>query len=274
MTRRENTQPRENAHAGQEHGRREDGRQERHERHTKVAIVTGASQGIGAAVARRLASDGFALVINYARQPEPAEALAQEIRERGGTAIAIGADVSQPDQVKHLFETAEAQLGGVDVLVNNAGIMSLAPIGEMDDATFDRLVSVNLKGTFNTLREAARRLRRGGRVINFSSSVIGLQLPSYAPYAATKAGVETLGAILAKEMRGRQISVNSVAPGPTATRLFLEGKSEELVARMSQQAPLERLGQPDDIASVVSFLAGPAGGWVNGQTLRVNGGVI
>ena len=274
MTRRENTQPRENAHAGQEHGRREDGRQERHERHTKVAIVTGASQGIGAAVARRLASDGFALVINYARQPEPAEALAQEIRERGGTAIAIGADVSQPDQVKHLFETAEAQLGGVDVLVNNAGIMSLAPIGEMDDATFDRLVSVNLKGTFNTLREAARRLRRGGRVINFSSSVIGLQLPSYAPYAATKAAVETLGAIFAKEMRGRQISVNSVAPGPTATRLFLEGKSEELVARMSQQAPLERLGQPDDIASVVSFLASPAGGWVNGQTLRVNGGVI
>jgi 3-oxoacyl-[acyl-carrier protein] reductase len=243
-------------------------------REKKVALVTGASRGIGAAVARRLARDGFAVAINYAGQAEPAEALAQEIRQSGGEAIAVAADVSQPAEVKQLFDAVEAQLGGLDVLVNNAGIMSLAPIGDMDDATFDRLVSVNLKGTFNTLREAARRLRRGGRVINFSSSVIGLQLPSYAPYAATKAAVETLGAIFAKEMRGRQISVNSVAPGPTATRLFLEGKSDELIARMSQQAPLERLGQPDDIAQVVSFLASPAGEWVNGQTLRVNGGVI
>ena len=244
------------------------------DRDTRVALVTGASRGIGAAVARRLASDGFALVINYAGQAAPAEALAREIAEAGGRAIAVKADVSRSSEVARLFETVEAQLGGVDVLVNNAGVMSLAPIAEMDDATFDRLVAVNLKGTFNTLREAARRLRRGGRVINFSSSVVGLQLPTYAPYAATKAAVEALGSIFARELRGRGISVNNVAPGPTATRLVLEGKSEELIARMSQQPPLERLGQPDDIAGVVSFLASPKGQWVNGQTLRVNGGII
>jgi 3-oxoacyl-[acyl-carrier protein] reductase len=243
-------------------------------RDSKVALVTGSSRGIGAAIARRLASDGFAVVVNYAGKPEPADALVQEIRDGGGRAIALAADVSRPDDVKRLFDATEQELGGVDVLVNNAGVMSLAPIAEMDDATFDRLVSINLKGTFNTLREAGRRLRRGGRVINLSSSVIGLQLPTYAPYAATKAAVEALGAIFAKEMRGRQISVNAVAPGPTATQLFLDGKSDELVARMSHQAPLERLGQPDDIASVVSFLASPEGQWVNGQTLRVNGGVI
>ena len=241
---------------------------------SKVALVTGSSRGIGAAIARRLASDGFAVVVNYAGKAEPADALVQEIREGGGRAIALAADVSRPEDVKRLFDATEQELGGVDVLVNNAGVMSLAPIAEMDDATFDRLVSINLKGTFNTLREAGRRLRRGGRVINLSSSVIGLQLPTYAPYAATKAAVEALGAVFAKEMRGRQISVNAVAPGPTATQLFLDGKSDELVARMSQQAPLERLGQPDDIAGVVSFLASPEGQWVNGQTLRVNGGVI
>jgi 3-oxoacyl-[acyl-carrier protein] reductase len=243
-------------------------------RDSKVALVTGASRGIGAAIARRLASDGFAVVVNYAGQASAAEALVQEIREGGGRAVALAADVSRSEDVKRLFDAAEQQFGGVDVLVNNAGIMSLAPIAEMDDETFDALVSINLKGTFNTLREAGRRLRRGGRVINLSSSVIGLQLPTYAPYAATKAGVEALGVVFAKEMRGRQISVNAVAPGPTATRLFLDGKSEELIARMSQQAPLERLGQPDDIAGVVAFLAGPDGQWVNGQTLRVNGGVI
>lgn len=243
-------------------------------RDTRVALVTGSSRGIGAAVARRLASDGLAVVVNYADQPAAAEALVREITETGGRAIALKADISQPSDVKQLFDATETELGGLDVLVNNAGIMSLAPIAEMDDATFDRLVAVNLKGTFNTLREAAGRLRPGGRVINFSSSVIGLQLPTYAPYAATKAAVEALGAIFAKELRGRQISVNTVAPGPTATRLFLEGKSDELVARMSQQAPLERLGQPEDIAHVVSFLASPEAQWVNGQTLRVNGGVI
>jgi 3-oxoacyl-[acyl-carrier protein] reductase len=160
------------------------------------------------------------------------------------------------------------------VLVNNAGIMRLAPIAETDDASFERMVAVNLKGTFNGLREAARRLRSGGRIISFSTSVVGLRLETYGVYAATKAAVETLSAILAKELRGRAITVNAVAPGPTATDLFLDGKSPELIERMARMNPLERLATPADIAAVVAFLAGPDGAWINGQTLRANGGLI
>jgi 3-oxoacyl-[acyl-carrier protein] reductase len=173
-----------------------------------------------------------------------------------------------------MFDAAQTAFGGVDVLVNNAGVMSLATIADTDDALFDRMIAINLKGTFNTLREAANRLRTGGRIINFSSSVVGMLQPTYAAYAAAKAGVEAMTSILAKELRGRNITVNSVAPGPTATPLFLTGKSDELVERLSKLAPLERLGQPQDIAAVVSFLAGPDGAWINGQTLRANGGIL
>jgi len=162
----------------------------------------------------------------------------------------------------------------VDVLVNNAGIMSLATVANADDASFDRQIAVNLKGTFNTLREAATRLRAGGRIINFSSSVVALLQPTYAVYAATKAGVEAMTSVFAKELRGRDITVNAVAPGPTATDLFLNGKPQEVVERLAKLAPLERLGQPSDIANTVAFLAGPDGGWVNGQVLRANGGII
>jgi 3-oxoacyl-[acyl-carrier protein] reductase len=241
---------------------------------SKTAIVTGASRGIGAAVAERLARDGFAVVINYSGDPAPAEALARRIEDAGGRALAAKADVSDPDAVRRLFDAAERTFGHVDVLVNNAGIMPLAPIAEMDDAAVDRLIAVNLKGTFNTLREAARRLRQGGRIINFSSSVVGLLQPTYAVYAATKAGVEAMTSVLAKELRGRDITVNAIAPGPTATDLFLKGKSQEVVDRLAELAPLERLGQPEDIAAAVAFLAGPDGGWINGQTLRANGGII
>ncbi len=160
------------------------------------------------------------------------------------------------------------------MLVNNAGIMALASIAETDDASFDRHIAVNLKGTFNTLREAAKRLRGGGRIVNFSSSVVGMLMPTYGVYVATKAAVEGLTSVLAKELRGRNITVNAVAPGPTATDLFLKGKPQEVVDRMAKMAPLERLGQPSDIADVVSFLAGPDAAWVNGQVLRVNGGII
>jgi 3-oxoacyl-[acyl-carrier protein] reductase len=169
---------------------------------------------------------------------------------------------------------AEKELGGIDVLVNSAGVMTLGPLAETDDATFDRMVAVNLKGTFNTMREGARRIRKGGRMINFSTSVVGLRLPTYAVYVATKAGVEALTTVLAQELRGREITVNSVAPGPTATDLFLKGKPDEVIQRMAKAPPLERLGQPRDIAGVVSFLAGPDGAWVNGQTLRANGGIV
>ncbi|MFS2177031.1 3-oxoacyl-[acyl-carrier protein] reductase [Rhizobium pisi] len=240
----------------------------------KVVLVSGASRGIGAAVARRLARDGFTVVINYSGSAAQAEELAREIEQAGGKALTAKADVSDAQAVRHMFDAAETAFGGVDVLVNNAGIMMLSPLAEADDANFDRQVAVNLKGTFNTLREAAKRLRDGGRIINFSTSVVGLKLETYGVYAATKAAVETLTAIMAKEMRGRNITVNAVAPGPVATELFLNGKSEELVARMAKMNPLERLGTPEDIASAVAFLAGPDGGWINGQTLRANAGMI
>ena len=241
---------------------------------TKVAIVTGASRGIGAAIAARLARDGFAVVVNYSGDAVPADALVQQIEAAGGRALAAKADVSDASAVRGMFDAAEAAFGGIDVLVNNAGIMKLAKIADADDAAFDQQIAVNLKGTFNTLREAAKRLRDGGRIVNFSTSVVGTKMETYGIYTATKAAVEAMTPILAKELRGRSISVNAVAPGPTATDLFLNGKSPELVERFTKMPPLERLATPEDIAGVVAFLAGPDGGWVNGQVLRANGGLV
>jgi 3-oxoacyl-[acyl-carrier protein] reductase len=241
---------------------------------SKVAIVTGASRGIGAAVAERLGRDGFTVIVNYSGNAAPAEALARKIEAAGGRALSAKADVSDVQAVRGMFDAAEAAFGGVDVLVNNAGIMKLSKIADADDASFDQQVAVNLKGTFNTLREAAKRLRDGGRIVNFSTSVVGTKLETYGIYVATKAAVEALTPILAKELRGRSISVNAVAPGPTATDLFTTGKSPELMERFAKMAPLERLGQPEDIASAVAFLVGPDGGWINGQVLRANGGLV
>jgi 3-oxoacyl-[acyl-carrier protein] reductase len=240
----------------------------------KVAIITGASRGIGAAIAERLAADGFTVLINFAGGMAAAEALVGKIESAGGRAVTAQADISDPDAVTRMFDAAEAAYGGVDVLVNNAGIMTLAPIADSDDALFDSQVAINLKGSFNTLRQAARRLRDGGRIVNLSSSVVGLYQPGYAVYAATKAGVEAMTHVLTKELRGRNITVNSVAPGPTATSLFLDGKPQEVIDRLVKLAPLERLGQPEDIAAAVSFLVGPDGAWINGQVLRANGGII
>jgi 3-oxoacyl-[acyl-carrier protein] reductase len=241
---------------------------------TKVAIVTGASRGIGAAVAERLAKDGFTVVVNYAGSASEADAIVAKIEKAGGKAIAAQADVSKSEDVRRMFQSAETAFGGIDVLVNNAGVLALANITDVDDEAFDRLISINLKGSFNAMREAGKRLRNGGRIINFSTSVVGLKLESYGIYAATKAAVEMMTGIMAKEMRGRAITVNAVAPGPTATDLFLRGKSDELIERLAKLNPLERLATPDDIASVVSFLSGPDGSWVNGQTIRANGGMI
>lgn len=240
----------------------------------KVAIVTGASRGIGAAIAERLARDDFAVVINYSASASPAEALVEKIKARGGSALAVRADVADSGSMQAMFEATEKAFGGIDALVNNAGIMMLARVADSDDAMLDRQIAVNLKGTFFGMREAARRMRNGGRIVNFSTSVVGTKLETYSIYAATKAAVETMTAILAKELRGRNISVNAVAPGPVKTELFLEGKSPELVERMAKMSPMERLGMPEDIASVVSFLLGPDGGWVNGQVLRANGGLV
>lgn len=240
----------------------------------RVAIVTGGAGGIGTAVSERLARDGFTVVVNYAGSVEAAEALARRIESAGGCAIPAPADVSDPVEVARMFNSAVAAFGGVDVLVNSAGIMKLATIAESDDALFSRQIAVNLVGTFNTLREAARRLRDGGRIINFSSSVTSMLQPTYGVYAATKAAVEAMTSILAKELRGRNITVNAIAPGPTATKLFLDDKPKEAIDRLAQLAPLERLGQPEDIAAAVAFLAGPDGAWINGQTLRSNGGIV
>ena len=243
---------------------------------SKVAIVTGGSRGIGAAIARRLARDGMRIVVNYASGKEAADALVAAIAAEGGTALAVKANVADAGEVQALFDAAVAAFGGVDVLVNNAGIMppALPALADTDDATFDSLFAINVKGSFNTMRQAATRLRHGGSVVNFSSSVMGLALPGYSIYGASKAAIETMTTIFAKELRGKNITVNAVAPGPTATDLFLNGKTAEMIERMSKMAPLERLGTPDDIAAAVAFLAGPDGRWVNGQTLRANGGLV
>jgi 3-oxoacyl-[acyl-carrier protein] reductase len=242
----------------------------------RVAIVTGASRGIGASIARRLAADGIAVIVNYAGREADANAVVEQIKAQGGRAAAIQADVAVPAQVAAMFDQAITLFGGVDIVVNNAGIMQpgLTMLADTDDALFDRLVAINLKGTFNTLRVAAKKLREGGRIVNFSTSVKALALPGYSVYAATKAAVEAMTLIFAKELRGRNITVNAVAPGPTATELFLKDKTPEQVEHLAKMPPLERLGRPEDIAAAVAFLVGPDGGWVDGQTLRVNGGLI
>jgi 3-oxoacyl-[acyl-carrier protein] reductase len=241
---------------------------------TRTAIVTGSSRGIGAAVARRLAKDGFSVVVNHTGNGAEAEAVVGDIKLGGGKALSVQADVSDPAAMRRMFDQAAAVSGGVDVLVNNAGIMQLAKISDADDGFFDRHIAVNLKGVFNGMREAAKRLRSGGRIISFSSSVVGLYQPNYGVYAATKGGVEAMTHVLANELRGRNITVNAVAPGPTATDLFLKGKTKDVIDHMAKLAPLERLGEPRDIAAVVAFLASPDGDWINGQVLRANGGII
>lgn len=238
------------------------------------AIITGSSRGIGAACAERLAKDGFAVVVNYSSDAEAAEKLVTQIRSNGAIAMSFKADVADAKAVTAMFDAATEAFGGVDVLVNNAGIMKLAPLADTDDALFDKHISINLKGVFNGMREAANRLRDGGRIISFSSSVVGLCQPTYGVYSATKAAVEALTHTLAKELGKRNITVNAVAPGPVATELFLDGKPSELIGQITKMIPLARLGTPDDIAQVVSFLAGPDAGWINGQVIRANGGMV
>src|SRR5271154_3669801 len=238
----------------------------------KTAIVTGASRGIGRTIALRLAADGFGVVVNYAGSAAKAEEVVNEIASSGGRALAVQADVANPEDVKQLFEKTLKAFGQIDVVVNNAGIMPLSPIAKGDVETFDKVIATNLRGTFLVFALAAQHLTEGGRIIAFSSSVLAKSFPTYGPYIASKAGVEGLVPVLANELRGRNITVNAVAPGPTGTDLFLKDKSPEQIAQLSKLAPLERLGQPEDIANVVSFLAGPDGSWVNAQILRANGG--
>ena len=240
----------------------------------RTAIVTGASRGIGARIAEALAADGLAVAVNYASSPDQAEAVVARILVAGGRAVALHADLAQPDAARALYDAAEGALGPVGILVNNAGIMKLAPVAETGDAMLEQHLALNLAAPFRLMREAATRLPTGGRIINFSSSVVGLYQPGYAAYAATKAAVEAVTHILAKELGPRGITVNAVAPGPVATELFLSDKSPELVERIKAMNPFNRLGEPEDIARIVRFLAGPDSGWISGQVIRANGGVV
>jgi 3-oxoacyl-[acyl-carrier protein] reductase len=238
----------------------------------RVAIVTGASRGIGQAIARRLAKDGFAVVVNYAGNAAKAAETVQALEQAGGRAVAVQGDVANAEEVARLFDSAIEAFGRIDVVVNSAGVMTMAPIADDGLAAFDQVVATNLRGSFLVMAQAARRLGAGGRIIALSSSVLAKGFSGYGPYIASKAGVEGLVHVLANELRGRDITVNAVAPGPVATELFLAGKSEALIDQIARQAPLERIGQPDEIASAVAFLAGPDGAWVNSQVIRVNGG--
>ncbi|SFR29948.1 3-oxoacyl-[acyl-carrier protein] reductase [Lentzea waywayandensis] len=239
----------------------------------RVAIVTGGSRGIGRETAGRLAQDGFAVVINYAGNKVEADAAVEDLVASGALAFAVQADVADEVAVASVFDQAEERFGGVDVVVHAAGVMPLSPLADLDLAVLDRVLRTNVRGTFVVDQQAARRLRPGGAIINFSSSITRFSRPGYAAYGASKGAVEAITLTLARELRGRNITVNAVAPGPTATALFLDGKSEELITRIAGESPLERLGEPADLAEVVAFLAG-AGRWVNGQVIYVNGGSI
>ncbi|MFE9127258.1 SDR family oxidoreductase [Streptomyces sp. NPDC007148] len=240
----------------------------------RVAIVTGGSRGIGRRTAERLASEGIAVVVNYAASDKEADAVVAEITSHGGEAVAVRGDVADEQAMAAVFDLAERTFGGVDILVNAAGRLALAPLADLDLQVLDSLHRTNVRGTFVVNQQAARRLRPGGSIVNFSTSVLGTAAPAYSAYVASKGAVEGLTLILARELRGRDVTVNAVAPGPTATDLFLNGKEQQEIDRLAHAVPLERLGTPGDIAELVAFLTSPAGHWVNGQNIRVNGGLV
>ena len=240
----------------------------------RVAVVTGASGGIGRAVVHRLARDGWAIGVHYAGNRSRAGDIVNAVTDDGGRAVAVGGDVADETVMATVFDTVEARFGGIDAVIHTAGVMRLAPIVDLDLTELDDMHRTNIRGTFVVNQQAARRVRGGGAIVNFSTSVTGLQFPSYGGYVAGKGAVEAITLILARELRGRDVTVNAVAPGPTATPLFLEGKDDKTIAGLAHQAPLERLGTPDDIAELVGFLVSPAGHWVNGQNIRTNGGIV
>lgn len=241
---------------------------------TRVAVVTGGSRGIGRAVVGRMARAGYDVLVGYAGSAEAAGEAVTEVQNAGGRGLAVQADVADERAVAALFDRAEATFGGIDVVVHAAGKLALSTVADLDLAVLDDLHRTNIRGSFVVAQQAARRLRPGGSLVLFSTSVVGLAFPTYGAYTASKGAVEALTMILAREMRGHDVTVNAVAPGPTATDLFLDGKDEATIARLAAQPPLERLGTPDDVAEVAAFLASPAGHWINGQVIRPNGGII
>lgn len=241
--------------------------------HGRGAIVTGASRGIGAAIARRLAAEGFGVTVGFGSDAGAAHSIVAEIRGRGGDAVAVEGDVTREEDVARLFDEAAARFGGLDVLINNAGVMSPMPLAGLDGAAFDRLMAVNVRGVVNGCRQACARLRDGGRIVNLSTSVLAMAPAGYGPYCASKAAVEALTRCLAKELAARSITVNAVAPGPTETDLLTAANGADRLEGYARMTPLGRLGQPDDIAGVAAFLAGPEASWVTGQVIRANGGM-
>ncbi|MDO7863212.1 SDR family oxidoreductase [Brochothrix thermosphacta] len=240
--------------------------------HSRVALVTGGSGGIGREVVKRLVADNFAVAVHYASNKEKAETLVADIIVAGGQALVVGGDVADEKVMAQVFDEVEVEFGGIDVVINTAGMMLLSTIVDLNLDDLDRMFRTNIRGTFVVAQQAARRVRSGGAIINFSTSVTRTQFPTYGGYVASKAAVESMTMILARELRGKDITVNTVAPGPTATPLFLNGKDEATINNLSKATPLERLGQPEDIAETVAFLAGPAR-WVNGQVIFTNGGL-
>lgn len=239
----------------------------------KVILITGSSRGIGAAIALKMATAGAKVIVNYAGGKEAANEVVNQIKAQGGDAIALQADVSKSAEVKRMFDAAIAHYGKIDVLVNNAGIMITKTIKETTDEDFTRQFDINVRGTFNTMREAADKLADNGTVINFSTSVNRIMLPGYATYVATKAAVEQLTRVFSKEVGSRGINVNSVSPGPTNTELFTNGKSQEIIDRLAALSPFNRIGEPNDISEIVLFLASNQAKWINAQNIGVNGGM-
>jgi 3-oxoacyl-[acyl-carrier protein] reductase len=240
-----------------------------------AVIVTGASRGIGSEIAKRLARDGYPTLINYASERPAAEALAAEINAQGGRALAIAGDVSQAQTAKALFQRAKKEFDQVHAIVNNAGVglYKWTDLGDADDDTYDHIFDVNTRGTFYMCREAVHSLNQNGRIVNVTSSLVHAPLPGLSLYTASKAAVDAFTRALAKELGGKRITVNSVAPGATATEVFLQGKTDEVIQSFADKSPLQRLGTPQDIANVVAFLVSPEGQWVNGQVIRANGGI-
>jgi 3-oxoacyl-[acyl-carrier protein] reductase len=240
----------------------------------KVAVVTGASRGIGAAIAAHLAREGASVVVNYVDSADKAKAVVKRIEGDGARAAAIQADVGKAADVQRLFDESIKQFGKVDILVNNAGIPLYKMVAEITEKEFDQILATNVKGVFLTCKQAVRCMSDDGRIVNVSSSVTGLMLSTYVAYAATKGAVEQMTRHLAHELGRRGITVNTVSPGPTDTELFGEGKTEAQKQKFAQMAALGRLGEPTDIADVVTFLVTDDARWITGQNIRVNGGFI
>jgi 3-oxoacyl-[acyl-carrier protein] reductase len=240
----------------------------------KVAIVTGAGRGIGAAIAKRLGSEGVKVVVNYSRSESEAANVVQEIEKSGGKAAKVQANVSKVADVVRLFDETEKLYGKGDILVNNAGAILYKPIAEISEKEFDDLFDLNVKGTFFASQQAAKRFNNGGVILNFSSSTTAMMLPTYGAYVATKGAVEQFSHVLAKELGAKKIRVNVISPGPTETELFVTGKSQADLDRAAGMAAMGRLGQPEDIANVVAYLASDQGAWITGQNIRANGGTV